>query len=291
MPKKEGKGLGEEGLFPEGLKSERQDSARGGAVTKTEPHRGDRQDKGESVGTAPRRIPGRKLYQDEIYGSKELSPLAVALIDTPEFQRLGHIYQLGMTYTIFRGANHRRLDHSIGTYFMSRTLMRRIVQNHARYHPIDFDAFAHPGQCLSPRLYLKAPATAPEDQCRYSSMGRWRGLTEIVSAAALLHDLGHVAVGHTLEDEFSVLNKHDELGGPRLFEFLYGPRSSKEEKEGDSKRPVDQFFEPIDERKLSPPNRHDFRISLPWVFEDGVFNQFLPDEQPTDSDPKPVARR
>jgi hypothetical protein len=31
----------------------------------------------------------RKLYQDEIYGSKELTPLATAIIDTPEFQRLG----------------------------------------------------------------------------------------------------------------------------------------------------------------------------------------------------------
>jgi hypothetical protein len=59
----------------------------------------------------PRKVPRRNLYQDEIYGSKEPSPLAVALIDTPEFQRLGHIYQLGMTHVIFRGTNHRRLDH------------------------------------------------------------------------------------------------------------------------------------------------------------------------------------
>jgi HD superfamily phosphohydrolase len=29
-----------------------------------------------------------KLYQDPIYGAKVLSPFAVAIIDSPEFQRL-----------------------------------------------------------------------------------------------------------------------------------------------------------------------------------------------------------
>ena len=45
---------------------------------------------------ASRRIPGRKLYQDEVYGTKELSPLAVAVMDTPEFQRLGYIINLDL---------------------------------------------------------------------------------------------------------------------------------------------------------------------------------------------------
>src|SRR5260370_28550540 len=53
---------------------------------------------------ASREAPGRKLYQDEVYGTKELSPLAVAVIDTPEFQRLAYIYQLGFTHTVFLGA-------------------------------------------------------------------------------------------------------------------------------------------------------------------------------------------
>src|SRR2546423_7072554 len=67
-----------------------------------------------TLARAIRPIPQKKLYQDEIYGTKELSPLAVAVIDTPEFQRLGTINQLGFTHTVFRGANHQRLDHSIG---------------------------------------------------------------------------------------------------------------------------------------------------------------------------------
>src|SRR5229473_712930 len=109
--------------------------------------------------TDSRKIPSRKLYQDEVYGTKELSPLAVAVIDTPEFQRLAYIYQLGFTHTVFRGATHRRFDHSVGTYFVVRTLLRRIVQNHTRLYDGDPEQFCHPGLWLSPRLFLEAPAT------------------------------------------------------------------------------------------------------------------------------------
>lgn len=226
-----------------------------------------------------RKVPGRKLYQDEVYGTEELSPLAVALIDTPEFQRLSHIYQLGFTYAAFRGATHPRLDHSIGTYFMCRNLMRRIVQNHARLYPGDREAFAHPGLSLSPRLYAEAPATPGKFQSLYSPMGRWRGLTELVSAAALLHDLGHIPVGHTLEDEFSVFEEHDRLGGPRLFELLYGPRKLLEPAPNRLAGIVraDHYFGPIDESRLPRPEPWEQRVPLPWVFEDGIFERFFPD--------------
>jgi len=79
-------------------------------------------------GTPARPVPRRKLYQDEIYGSKQVSEIAVALMDAPEFQRLAHIHQLGTTLNVFRGATHSRFDHCVGTYLMSRTLMRRVVQ-------------------------------------------------------------------------------------------------------------------------------------------------------------------
>jgi HD superfamily phosphohydrolase len=221
-----------------------------------------------------RELPPPKLYQDEVYGSKELTPLAIAVIATPEFQRLGHVYQLGTTHNVFRGANHRRFDHSVGTYFMSRTIMRRVVQNHARFHRGD-PQFPHPGTWLSPRLYFPAPGARPEDQKRYSANGRWRGLTELVSVAALLHDIGHVPVGHTFEDEFSILEKHDGLGGSRMFELFFGPRTGEPVPEAEST--VERFLGCIDESRLARPDPNAQRVPLPWLFEENIYDRFCPD--------------
>jgi HD superfamily phosphohydrolase len=229
--------------------------------------------------TTPKRsIPARKLYQDEVYGTKELSPLAVAVVDTPEFQRLGTIHQLGFTHTVFRGANHHRLDHSVGTYFVIRTLMRRIVQNHTRLFNTDREAFSHPGLLISPRYFAPAGAVPPAYQPRVRGpMGRWRGLTELVSVAGLLHDLGHVPVGHTLEDEFTILQKHDSLGGSRLFEMLYGPRNSVESGlvfSDDRPPSVEDHFSAIRAELLPSPQPWE-RVPLPWVFEPKTYVPFF----------------
>jgi len=167
---------------------------------------------------------GGKLYQDQIYGAKVLTPLAVEIIDTPEFQRLGGIKQLGFANVAYRGAENTRLAHSIGTYFVTRTIMRRIVQNHERF---GFEFFEHPGKHLSEDFRL-IPRNAydgePPDKISHQS--KWRGLTEVVSIAALLHDITHVPFGHTLEDEFdNIYLKHDKLAGPRLFKFLFDEKS------------------------------------------------------------------
>ena len=94
-----------------------------------------------------------KLYQDRIYGAKVLSPLAVELIDTAEFQRLAGLRQLGFADLVYRGAIHTRFEHSVGTYFMCRTIMRRIVQNHERL------GFNHPGRLVSKNFAMYPAAS------------------------------------------------------------------------------------------------------------------------------------
>lgn len=167
--------------------------------------------------------PTAKLYQDQIYGTKVLSPLAVAIIDSPEFQRLAFLRQLGFSDVSYRGARHTRFEHSVGTCFLTRVLLRRIAQNHERL------GLSHPGMELS-KAYRSVPPNAGLADSRRSKwdspQARWRGLTEVVSAAALVHDLSHVPFGHTLEDEYSGLFKrHDSIASSRLYQMLFEPDS------------------------------------------------------------------
>ncbi|KAL0151835.1 hypothetical protein M9458_052836 [Cirrhinus mrigala] len=55
-----------------------------------------------------------KIFNDPIHGQIELHPLLVKIIDTPQFQRLRHIKQLGGTHLVYPGATHTRFEHSLG---------------------------------------------------------------------------------------------------------------------------------------------------------------------------------
>lgn len=88
----------------------------------------------------------------------------VRLIDTPEFQRLRRIKQLGLGLYTYQGAEHSRFTHSLGTLH----LMTRILER------------------LSERSGL-----APEDRAA-------------ARAAALLHDVGHAPFSHAMEKVLGV---------------------------------------------------------------------------------------
>ncbi len=55
-----------------------------------------------------------QVFNDPIHGHIEIHPLMVRIIDTPQFQRLRNIKQLGGCYYVFQGASHNRFEHSIG---------------------------------------------------------------------------------------------------------------------------------------------------------------------------------
>ena len=112
----------------------------------------------------------RKLVRDAVHGDVELGPLEMELIDTPEFQRLRGIKQLGTAYLIYPSAMHSRFEHSIGTAWMA----SRILESVRRSVSVNAD-----------------------DET-------------LIRAAALLHDVTHIPFGHTLEDERGVLPRHDQ---------------------------------------------------------------------------------
>ena len=68
----------------------------------------------------------RKSIFDPVHGTILLDGPALALIGTGEFQRLWGIRQTGFAHLVFPGANHTRLEHSLGTFWVAGQMADRL---------------------------------------------------------------------------------------------------------------------------------------------------------------------
>ena len=99
---------------------------------------------------------------DEVHSTIFLCPVTKAIVDTPHFQRLRGLKQLGLSEYTYMNCNHTRFEHSLGVAHLAQKMCRHILQN-------------------QPNL-----GCAPKDVLA-------------VSLAGLLHDLGHAAFSHVFE--------------------------------------------------------------------------------------------
>ncbi len=123
----------------------------------------------------------RYEFRDPIHGFIVVNEVEKNVIDTPPFQRLRHIRQLGTTFLVYPGANHTRFEHSLGTMHVADQMYDRIVFGYGSHAP-------------SVLKWDKAEAD------------RYR---EIVRLAALLHDLGHPPFSHASERIMPKGAKHE----------------------------------------------------------------------------------
>lgn len=111
-----------------------------------------------------------KVFRDPVHNligfDRERDALVLELIDTPQFQRLRNIRQLGVTSLVYPGATHTRFSHALGTAF----LMKRVLEH---FHELN-----------------------PPPALQYILEEH----RELLLAAALLHDLGHLPFSHLLEE-------------------------------------------------------------------------------------------
>lgn len=122
-----------------------------------------------------------KLIRDPLWDTIRLDPTAVRIVDTAEFQRLRYIRQLGLAHLVYPGATHTRFDHALGVYHLTKTALR----------------------------HLRERGGVPPEA--------WEG-EELVPYAALLHDIGHYAYSHALEElETEHLPMHHEEVSERFF--------------------------------------------------------------------------
>src|ERR1044072_1411769 len=112
----------------------------------------------------------QRIYRDPVHNIIPLrddtteGQLMIRLVDTPEFQRLRRIKQLGLGLYTYQGAEHSRFTHSLGAMH----LMTRILTQLEDRHSIDEEERA------------------------------------TVRAAALLHDVGHGPFSHAMEKVLGV---------------------------------------------------------------------------------------
>lgn len=118
--------------------------------------------------------PFSRTYHDPLHGAISLDSadpteaLLIQLIDTPAFQRLRRIRQLGTASLTFHGAEGSRFTHSVGVMYVARRVFDRLAK-------------------------------------RYPEL--WPHRT-VALCAALLHDLGHGPFSHTCEEIFGGNHEH-----------------------------------------------------------------------------------
>ncbi|KAM6319355.1 deoxynucleoside triphosphate triphosphohydrolase SAMHD1 [Podargus strigoides] len=137
-----------------------------------------------------------KVFNDPIHGHIEIHPLLVRIIDTPQFQRLRYIKQLGGTYFVFPGASHNRFEHSIGVGYLAGCLVRALKER-------------------QPELDI----TQRDILC--------------VEIAGLCHDLGHGPFSHMFDGRFIPLARPDlkwkhETASVQMFEHLIASNKLEE---------------------------------------------------------------
>lgn len=146
-------------------------------------------------------------HRDQIHGDVRFDPLSVELLKTDALQRLGRVYQLGYAHLVYRGGTHTRLSHVMGASHVAGELVALLRQNYLEASELPRGAV--PAEKFLPVSFLGTKKLTDDT--------RWEVLQHLVRWAALLHDIGHVPLGHTLEDEFDgIYTKHDDFASPRI---------------------------------------------------------------------------
>ena len=116
--------------------------------------------------------------QDELYGPLDIPAYCWPIIDTPEYQRLRHIPQLGCAHLVYPGATHSRFEHCLGCAHLANMFMSHL-------------------QTVQPELNIDP---------------KW---CQAVIIAALCHDVGHGPWSHCFEavaELYSSTWDHEDMG-------------------------------------------------------------------------------
>jgi HD superfamily phosphohydrolase len=130
-----------------------------------------------------------KEIKDPIHDAIPVSCLALSIIDTPEYQSLRKLCQLGTAFYVFPSANHKRFEHCLGVYYLTKKYLEHLTSP-AHNYDLDLDHDRnHFAFHLTPRV------------------------KELICISGLVHDLGHCVGSHIFDNYFCEtynVPKHEE---------------------------------------------------------------------------------
>lgn len=138
-----------------------------------------------------------KLFGCNIYGSIRVEPMALKIINTPEFQRMKQIKQLGLCYLVYPNAMHSRFEHLLGTYHLADSILERLKSQY-------------------PEKYFNVPELGGKVKLTKKIM-------ECIKIAALCHDIGHGPFSHTFDlflNNIKHPNKEHEVRSCLIMEMI-----------------------------------------------------------------------
>jgi len=164
-----------------------------------------------------------KIIHDTIHGSIKLKEPFLSLLETPEVQRLNNIHQLGYAYLVFTGANHTRLEHSLGTYHVAQRMAQALNLNNEEellvtsaglLHDLGHGPFSHTLEYLfNKRLGLSHTELTGKiisgkqdvlDETKQRIIGQKKGINEILET----NNIDHEMVIKLINNELLELNEN-----------------------------------------------------------------------------------
>jgi len=117
-----------------------------------------------------------KQIYDPVHGFVTITPLMKSIIDTPEFQRLRDLKQLGAVHYVYPSAVHTRFEHSLGVSHLAGIMAEALIKT--------------------------------------TSISNSKRIVELVRIAALVHDIGHGPYSHLYDTRIRHASEpeHEERG-------------------------------------------------------------------------------
>ena len=148
-------------------------------------------------------MPGFKVIHDGVHGSVRLEGVFLRLLGRPEVQRLHGVHQLGLAHLVYPGANHTRLEHSLGTYHIASMMAESLrlsaeerdeVLAAALLHDVGHPPFSHTlEEVLLDRLsvdHVDLGRAMIAGELRCISSGDRQVLSDVESIPAVLREAG-----------------------------------------------------------------------------------------------------